>query len=31
MHDGDKQVHTNTLRPGESVGDVDVLDGTLWQ
>lgn len=27
MHDGDKLMHTNTLRPGESVGDVDVLDG----
>ena len=28
MHDGDKLMHTNTLRPGESVGDVDILDGT---
>ena len=27
MHDGDKLMHTNTLRPGESVGDVDILDG----
>lgn len=27
MHDGDHLLHTNTLRPGESVGDVDILDG----
>jgi CRP-like cAMP-binding protein len=27
MHDGEKLMHTNTLRPGESVGDVDILDG----
>lgn len=31
MHDGDKLMHTNTLRPGESVGDVDVLDGKHMQ
>ena len=31
MHDGDKLMHTNTLRPGESVGDVDILDGKCMQ
>jgi CRP-like cAMP-binding protein len=27
LADGDKLVQTNTLRPGESVGDLDVIDG----
>ena len=29
MQEGDDLVHTNTLFPGESVGDLDVLDGAL--
>jgi Cyclic nucleotide-binding domain len=27
--DGDQRVLTNTLNPGESVGDLDVVDGTM--
>lgn len=27
LHDGEKLVQTNALQPGESVGDLDVIDG----
>lgn len=29
LHDGEKLVQTNALQPGESVGDLDVIDGAL--
>lgn len=29
--DGDQRVLTNTLSPGESVGDLDVVDGMIRQ
>lgn len=29
LSDGDQLIQTNTLQPGESVGDLDVLDGLL--
>lgn len=29
LSDGDQLIQTNTLQPGESVGDLDVLDGTI--
>jgi lysophospholipid hydrolase len=29
LHDGEKLVQTNALQPGESVGDLDVIDGSV--